>query len=183
MCRTYFFINIITDLDQVEFPFEEARTGEIINNEKGWVIQWNKEYNKDKLNKFKQASDEKIRSAVMGELMKAFRPEFLGRIDEVIVFSQLSSEEIEEIAGRMIDSLRQRLEAMGITMTFDGEIKKLVAKAGFDPVYGARPLRRALQKEVEDKLSTKILEGSVRSGGKYRCIAEDNSASFEEIMN
>lgn len=130
-----------------------------------------------------QASDEKIRSAVMGELKKAFRPEFLGRIDEVIVFSQLSREEIEEIAGRMIDSLRQRLEAMNIKMTFDDEIKKLVAKAGFDPVYGARPLRRALQKEVEDKLSMKILEGSVKSGGKYRCIAKDNSASFEEIMN
>ena len=116
-----------------------------------------------------KASDEKIRSAVMGELKKAFRPEFLGRIDEVIVFSQLSGEEIEEIAGRMIDTLKARLKAMDIEMEFDSQVKKLVAKAGFDPIYGARPLRRALQNKVEDKLSEEILQGKIKAGGKYRC--------------
>ena len=116
-----------------------------------------------------KASDEKIRSAVMGELKKAFRPEFLGRIDEVIVFSQLTSDEIEEIAGRMIGVLTDRLKAMDIEMEFDEQVKKLVAKAGFDPVYGARPLRRALQNKVEDKLSEEILQGRIKAGGKYRC--------------
>ena len=124
-------------------------------------------------------SDEKIKSAVMGELKKAFRPEFLGRIDEVIVFSQLSGDEIEEIAGRMIETLRQRLTAMDIDMEFTPEVKKLVAKAGFDPVYGARPLRRALQNKVEDKLSEEILEGKVKAGGRYLCEAEGEEAKFK----
>ena len=114
-------------------------------------------------------SDEKIKSAVMGELKKAFRPEFLGRIDEVIVFSQLTSEEIEEIAGRMIDTLKNRLRAMDLDVAFTDEIKKLVAKAGFDPVYGARPLRRALQNKVEDKLSEEILSARLLPGKKYVC--------------
>lgn len=125
-----------------------------------------------------KVSDEKIRSAVMGELKKAFRPEFLGRIDEVIVFSQLSAGEIEEIAGRMIDNLRGRLKAMDIEMTFADDVKKLVAKAGFDPVYGARPLRRALQNKIEDKLSEEILQGKVKAGGKYTCEAVDGEAEI-----
>lgn len=121
-------------------------------------------------------SDEKIKSAVMGELKKAFRPEFLGRIDEVIVFSQLTSVEIEAIAGRMIDTLKERLRSMNIEMSFDDEIKVLVAKAGFDPVYGARPLRRALQSKVEDMLSQEILSGKIVAGEKYICKAENGEA-------
>ena len=123
-------------------------------------------------------SDEKIKSAVMGELKKAFRPEFLGRIDEVIVFSQLTSEEIEEIAGRMIDTLKNRLRAMDIDVAFTDEIKKLVAKAGFDPVYGARPLRRALQNKVEDKLSEEILSARLLPGKKYVCDVKDEEVEL-----
>ena len=127
-----------------------------------------------------KASDEKIRSAVMGDLKKAFRPEFLGRIDEVIVFSQLSGEEIEEIAGRMIRVLTDRLKAMDIDMEFDEQVKKFVAKAGFDPIYGARPLRRALQNKVEDKLSEEILQGKIKAGGKYRCEVVEEEV---EVVN
>lgn len=126
-------------------------------------------------------SDEKIRSAVMGELKKAFRPEFLGRIDEVIVFSQLTSTEIEEIAGRMIDTLKDRLKAMDIVMEFNQEVRKLVAKAGFDPVYGARPLRRALQNNVEDILSEEILSGKITAGNKYICKVENSKIMIEKI--
>ena len=125
-----------------------------------------------------KASSERIRSAVMDELKKAFRPEFLGRIDEVIVFSQLSGEEIEEIAGRMLDALKERLKAMDIEMDFDDEVKKLVSEAGFDPVYGARPLRRAIQSKIEDKLSEEILQGKVKSGGKYRCRVINDDVVF-----
>ena len=125
-----------------------------------------------------KANDEKIRNAVMGELKKAFRPEFLGRIDEVIVFSQLTSEEIEAIAERMIATLRDRLKAMDIDMEFDPQVKKLVAKAGFDPVYGARPLRRALQNKVEDKLSEEILEGKINPDFRYICRVEDEDVIF-----
>ncbi len=126
-----------------------------------------------------KAKDEKIRSAVMGELKKAFRPEFLGRIDEVIVFSQLSGEEIESIADRMIDTLRDRLKAMDIDIEFDNQVKKLVAKAGFDPVYGARPLRRALQNKIEDKLSEEILEGKIKPTYAYICHVKDEEVVFK----
>ena len=125
-----------------------------------------------------KANDEKIRSAVMGELKKAFRPEFLGRIDEVIVFSQLTSEEIESIADRMIATLCDRLKAMDIDMEFDSQVKKLVAKAGFDPVYGARPLRRALQNKIEDKLSEEILEGKIKPAYAYLCHVIDEDVIF-----
>lgn len=121
-------------------------------------------------------SDEKIKSAVMTELKKAFRPEFLGRIDEVIVFSQLGAEEIQEIAGRMIDTLISRLKAMDIEIEFDKGVSELVAKAGFDPIYGARPLRRALQSKVEDMLSEEILSGRVVAGEKYICKAKNDKA-------
>ena len=125
-------------------------------------------------------SDEKIKSAVMGELKKAFRPEFLGRIDEVIVFSQLTSAETEEIAGRMIDTLRDRLMAMDMQVDFTDEVKKLVAKAGFDPIYGARPLRRALQNKVEDKLSEEILSSKILPGKKYICDVIGEEALIRE---
>ena len=125
-------------------------------------------------------SDEKIRGAVMGELKKAFRPEFLGRIDEVIVFSQLSSDDIKEIAGRMIDTLRSRLSAMDIHMEFSQEVIDFVARAGFDPIYGARPLRKALQSSVEDKLSEEILQGNVSAGKSYRCTLSQNEIIFSE---
>ena len=128
-----------------------------------------------------KASGERIRSAVMDELKKAFRPEFLGRIDEVIVFSQLSGEEIEEIAGRMLDALKERLKAMDIEMDFDDEVKKLVSEAGFDPVYGARPLRRAIQSKIEDKLSEEILHGKVKSGGKYRCEVKEGAVELGSL--
>ena len=128
-------------------------------------------------------SDDKIKSAVMGELKKAFRPEFLGRIDEVIVFSQLSSAEIEEIAGRMIDTLKARLKAMDMEVDFGDDVTKLVAKAGFDPVYGARPLRRALQNKVEDKLSEEILSSKILPGKKYVCRVENGEAVLIEENN
>ncbi len=124
-------------------------------------------------------SDEQIKSAVTAELKKAFRPEFLGRIDEIIVFSQLKKEEIHQIAKRMIDELSKRLAAMDIQMSFDSEITDLVADAGFDKVYGARPLRKALQSKIEDKLSEEILSGSVSPGKKYNCRVMGGEAVFE----
>ena len=126
-------------------------------------------------------SDEKIKSAVMSELKKAFRPEFLGRIDEVIIFSQLTSTEIEEIAGGMIETLKDRLKAMDIEIEFDEGVRKLVAKAGFDPIYGARPLRRALQNKVEDMLSEEILGGKVAANGQYVCKVENNEVVIEQV--
>ncbi len=125
-------------------------------------------------------TDEQIKSAVTGELKKAFRPEFLGRIDEIIVFSQLTKEEIRLIARRMTNELTDRLRAMEIEMTFSEEVTDLVADAGFDTVYGARPLRKALQKKVEDKLSEEILSGKIQPKGRYTCTVKDGEAVFGE---
>ncbi len=125
-------------------------------------------------------TDEQIKSAVTGELKKAFRPEFLGRIDEVIVFSQLKKDEISLIAKRMLNELQKRLKTMDIEMSFSDEVTELVADAGFDRVYGARPLRKALQNSIEDKLSEEILAGSVSAGNKYRCTVINGEAKFEK---
>lgn len=124
-------------------------------------------------------TDEQIKSAVTGELKKAFRPEFLGRIDEIIVFSQLKKEEINHIAEKMIRELKDRLHSMDIDMEFTPEVINKVSDAGFDTVYGARPLRKALQSLVEDKLSEEILSGKIQANGKYTCEVEDGEIVFK----
>lgn len=124
-------------------------------------------------------TDEQIKTAVTGELKKAFRPEFLGRIDEIIVFSQLKKEEINLIAEKMIRELKDRLHSMDIDMEFTPEVISKVSDAGFDTVYGARPLRKALQSLVEDKLSEEILSGKIQANGKYTCEVEDGEIVFK----
>lgn len=120
-------------------------------------------------------SDSRIHDAVMGELKKAFRPEFLNRVDEIIVFKQLKKEEIKEIADRMLKNLQERLGSMEITVTFTDEVISMISDAGFDPVYGARPLRRAIQSKIEDRLSEEILDGKVVSGKMYLCNSDENN--------
>ena len=125
-------------------------------------------------------SDEKIREAVMGELKQAFRPEFLNRVDEIIVFNQLTKTEIGEIAARMLDQTKARLQSMEITMDFSQAVIDMVADEGFDPVYGARPLRRAIQTKIEDPLSEQILEGTVAAKHSYVCELENGGVVFKE---
>ncbi|MBQ2964302.1 MAG: ATP-dependent Clp protease ATP-binding subunit [Clostridia bacterium] len=125
-------------------------------------------------------SDEKIKEAVMGELKKAFRPEFLNRVDDIIVFRKLVKEDIREIAKRMLSSLTKRVAAMGITVEFDETATEKIADAGFDPVYGARPLRRAIQSQIEDKLSEEILEGKINAGEACVCKADSDGFVFEK---
>ncbi len=118
-------------------------------------------------------NDGKIRDAVMKELKQTFRPEFLNRIDEIIVFSQLKREEIEAIAEKLLHVLKKRLETLGIGMNFADSVVRLVSDEGFDPVYGARPLRRAIQTKIEDILSEKILTGEIKAGERYSCDASE----------
>ena len=124
--------------------------------------------------------DTSIHDAVMGELKKAFRPEFLNRVDEIIVFNQLTKDEIHEIAARMLKKTEERLSDMEIEMSFSPEVVSMVADAGFDPVYGARPLRRAIQSKVEDRLSEQILDGTVLPKHKYECVLENGEVTFRE---
>lgn len=126
-----------------------------------------------------ERSDDKIRETVLGELKRTFRPEFLNRVDDIIVFHQLKKEEIKEIAVRMLNTLSERVKGMDITVTFDDGAAEKIADAGFDPVYGARPLRRAIQTEIEDKLSEEMLEGKVKAGESYVCKADESGFVFE----
>lgn len=100
----------------------------------------------------------------MGELKKTFRPEFLNRVDDIIVFRQLTKEDIHEIARRMLTSLDKRLKDMDITVQVTDAAVEAIAAEGFDPVYGARPLRRAIQSRIEDPLAEKLLEGAFQAG-------------------
>ena len=110
----------------------------------------------------------------MEEVKRAFKPEFLNRIDDIIVFDRLTEDNIKEIAKLMLKSLEKRLNANEINVTFTESAVSKIAKSGFDPVYGARPLRRAIQNEIEDMLSEEIIDGNVKSGDSITVDVEDD---------
>ena len=113
-----------------------------------------------------QASYEKMKAKVTDELKRTFRPEFLNRIDEIIVFHSLSGEHIKEIVGLMLKEVAQRMKEHEIEIEVTEAAKELLAKEGFDETYGARPLRRAIQRQVEDLLSEELLRGNIARGDR-----------------
>jgi len=123
---------------------------------------------------------ESIREQVMTELKQSFRPEFLNRIDDMIVFSQLKKEDIKQIALRMTESVRARLSDLGITLSFGEDALDLLAEKGFDTAYGARPLRRAIQSMVEDVLAEKMLAEEFTKGDSVLVTAADGALVFEK---
>ncbi len=116
---------------------------------------------------------EEIRALVMKDLKATFRPEFLNRIDETIVFSQLTREDIRMIANNMISIVAKRLEDVGISLFVTDEALDKLAEEGFDPVYGARPLRRTIQSTIEDGAAEKLLDGSLKQGDKAEAVIEE----------
>lgn len=125
------------------------------------------------------AENNDIESLVMGDLKKTFKPEFLNRIDEIIVFNQLEQKDIEEIAKRMLSSLTKRVADLEIELDFTPEAVTAIAEAGFDKVYGARPLRRAIQQKIEDPLSELMLENKIAKGSKCTVDFKNNEFTFE----
>ncbi len=122
---------------------------------------------------------EGMKSQVMSEVQQIFKPEFLNRIDDIIVFHALSREEIREIVNLLLKALQKRAkEQMDITLRVDDPVKDHIAAKGFDEKYGARPLRRAIQNEIEDPLSEEILQLRVRRGGSVRCMMEEGKIIF-----
>ena len=117
----------------------------------------------------------KIKENVMGELKNVFRPELINRIDEIIVFRKLTKENIETIASIMLKNLIGRMNSLGYEVEFTQSAIEHLAKAGFDDVYGARPLRRTIQSQVEDMLSDKLLSGEINKGDKITIDAKDNA--------
>lgn len=121
-----------------------------------------------------------VKLTVLSELKKAFRPEFLNRVDDTVVFHKLSSEDIKEIAIKLLSGLSKKLEALGIKATFEDSAISAIAEVGFDETYGARPLKRAIQSKIEDNLSEKMLEGSIKNGDSIVCKFIDNEFIFEK---
>ena len=119
--------------------------------------------------KFQQAKE-----TVMAELRQTFRPEFLNRIDDIIVFRSLTARDIEEVARRMLKTVSARMEAMGIHLDASDEAVAELAKEGFDPKYGARPLRRAIQSKVEDAVAERMLDGTLKAGDTAKLTVEDD---------
>ena len=117
---------------------------------------------------------EQIKEDVMGELKNAVRPEFLNRIDDIIVFNRLNEDEIAQIADGMLRKVAERMKDMEISMTWTEAAKKHLAKAGFDPLYGARPLRRAVTNEVEDLVAEESLEGRISKGSEVVLDVEND---------
>lgn len=117
---------------------------------------------------------EKAKDVVLDELRRTFRPEFLNRIDEIIVFHRLTQENIVEIARRMLRATSKRMEAMGVKLEADEAAVQELAKEGFDPKYGARPLRRAIQSRVEDAVAEQLLDGSLKSGDTAHLTMSDD---------
>ncbi|TMK55084.1 MAG: NDP-hexose 4-ketoreductase, partial [Actinobacteria bacterium] len=126
-------------------------------------------------------SYEKMKSKVMDELKRHFRPEFLNRIDEVIVFAELTRQEVTEIVDLMMRRLQSQLESQGLGLELTTDAKLELAKKGYDPQLGARPLRRAIQRLVEDPLSEKILWKEFRAGETVLVDADGDEIVFRAI--
>ena len=128
-------------------------------------------------------SYEQMRERIMKEVKNLFRPEFLNRVDEIIVFHPLEEAEIREIAGLMVGQVQRRLAGQGIQLQMPDEAVSYLAKAGFDPQYGARPLRRAIQRTVEDALSEEILAGRIHLGDTVEAKIEDDKLVFHTAQS
>ena len=124
-------------------------------------------------------SDTSISETVMAELKNTFRPEFLNRVDEIIVFHQLTKPELHQITEKMLETLGGRLRELGVEIRFTVSAVDAIAEQGFDPVYGARPLRRAIQSRIEDALAEKLLNGTVNSG-KICCDYDGENFVFRQ---
>ncbi|MBA7499073.1 ATP-dependent Clp protease ATP-binding subunit ClpC [subsurface metagenome] len=132
---------------------------------------------KDEAKTRKQAY-ESMKEKVMGEVKKTFRPEFINRIDEIIVFHELTEEQLRSIVDLLVKDLQKRLADRKLGVELTEEVKSWLAKEGYDPIYGARPLRRAIERYVENPLSTKLLRGEFREGDTIIVDLKDNALTF-----
>ncbi|MFC1954182.1 AAA family ATPase, partial [Chloroflexota bacterium] len=128
--------------------------------------------------KARQQSYEDMKKKVMTEVKKTFRPEFLNRIDDIIVFHELNEEQLRSIVDLMVKDLQGRLAERKLGLEITDEAKSWLAKAGFDSIYGARPLRRAVERYVENPLSTKVLQGEFKEGDKVIVDLVDDDLTF-----
>ncbi len=115
---------------------------------------------------------------VMAAVRMAFKPEFINRLDDVVIFDPLSEEQLEKIVDIQVDQLAKRLEARRLTLDVDGAARMWLAVRGYDPQYGARPLRRLIQQSIGDQLAKKLLAGEIRDGDTVKVGVTDNAESL-----
>jgi ATP-dependent Clp protease ATP-binding subunit ClpB len=133
------------------------------------------------IHEFHGKDDKEMETRVMDALRATFRPEFLNRIDEIIIFNSLGLEEIKKIVDIQMGYLAKRLESAKIQLELTEAAKAFLAESGFDPTYGARPLRRTIQHLIQDPLATKILEGSVQEGDRVTVDVKDGEVIFSSL--
>jgi ATP-dependent Clp protease ATP-binding subunit ClpB len=123
-------------------------------------------------------ADRDIRSDVLQVLRDHFKPEFLNRVDDIVVFKQLSREQIARIIDVQLEKLRKTLDERGIGLELDDSARDLLVQEGYDPVYGARPLKRAIQTLVQNPLAVSLLKGEIASGSTVNVSAEKGEMNF-----
>jgi ATP-dependent Clp protease ATP-binding subunit ClpB len=128
------------------------------------------------------APEEEMSRRVLEALNQQFRPEFLNRVDEIIIFHSLSLEDLVKIVDIQLLHLEKRLADYKITLQVDEEAKRYLANEGFDPVYGARPLKRVIQREIQDPLAREMLEGKFGEGETVRVVVKDGRLAFEKVV-
>ena len=126
-------------------------------------------------------SHEEAKELVLGEVKKYFKPEFLNRIDDMIVFHSLTKEHMLGILEILLDNLIKRLNEDGLTLELTDEIKKKLVSDGYEPQYGARPLKRAIEREIENPLSLSIVNGKFKSGDKISAVLKDGDIVFDKV--
>ena len=147
---------------------------------KNTVIIMTSNLGSDEIQRLANAPHEEVRAAAMQEVKAHFRPEFVNRIDEIVVFNNLGKEAIRKIASLQVGLLAKRLSAQGIGLKLSDAALDYVAAAGFDPVYGARPLKRAVQEKLENPLARYLLEGKYAPGDTVRVELKDGALLFLE---
>ncbi len=126
------------------------------------------------------SEEKRMKAAVNDALKNTFKPEFLNRLDEIIVFNKLSEDNIEKICKLMLDEVKRRIEALEISIDFSEDVVKKLAAEGFDPVYGARPLRRAVVRMIEDSFSESMLSGDIKGGDSVTAVLEDDKIAYKK---
>ena len=121
------------------------------------------------------ARQERVRRAVLSEVKRTFRPEFLNRVDEIVVFRQLERQDIQQIARKMLEQTALRAAQLGMELVSDASAVEQIAREGFDSAYGARPLRRLLRRQVEDPIAEAVLAGRMGAGDRLRLKVEENT--------
>jgi ATP-dependent Clp protease ATP-binding subunit ClpC len=128
-----------------------------------------------------RSADDGLRDQLMRRLRESFRPEFLNRIDEIVIFRQLEKEQLRQITDLLLEETRRRMRAQDIQVEFTQEAVDWLAERGFEPEFGARPLRRVIQREVDNPMSRLLLDGRVHRGQQVRVVVRDGGLDFEVV--